>query len=224
VPLLYGPTIDPFMSQEEEANAEALRRIQEAENTGITPLDLSGLYSLYQLFLELNRLKSLQTLNLSECRQLSGDLSPLAGLKSLQTLNLTGCEQLSSDLSPLAGLESLQTLNLDRCEQLSDLSPLAWLESLQTLNLVGCLGIRRFAQLESLLPTLWELHLFGCRFEDVPSEVCGEAFDENVLAKVRAHYEDLKSGQRHDAEVKVLFLGNGTTGKSQLCRRLRDLD
>jgi internalin A len=41
------------------------------------------------------------------------------------------------------------------------------------------------------------------------------------LDKIHAHYEDLKSGERHDAEVKVLFLGNGTTGKSQLCRRLR---
>jgi hypothetical protein len=46
---------------------------------------------------------------------------------------------------------------------------------------------------------------------------------ENVLDKVRAHYEDLKSGQRIDAEVKVLFLGNGGVGKTQLRRRLRDL-
>jgi internalin A len=37
-------------------------------------------------------------------------------------------------------------------------------------------------------------------------------------------YEDLKSGQRIDAEVKVLFLGNGGVGKTQLCRRLRDLE
>ena len=47
---------------------------------------------------------------------------------------------------------------------------------------------------------------------------------QNVLDKVRAHYEDLKSGQQIDAEVKVLFLGNGGTGKTQLCRRLRDLE
>jgi GTPase SAR1 family protein len=47
--------------------------------------------------------------------------------------------------------------------------------------------------------------------------------NENVLHKVRAHFEDLKSGQRHDAEVKVLFLGNGGVGKTQLCRRLRNL-
>jgi internalin A len=43
------------------------------------------------------------------------------------------------------------------------------------------------------------------------------------MDEVRAYYKDLKSGQRIDAEVKVLFLGNGGVGKTQLCRRLRDL-
>jgi Leucine Rich repeats (2 copies) len=83
-------------------------------------------------------LTSLQTLDLSGCKQLSSDLSPLTGLTSLQTLDLSGCEQLSSDLSPLAGLTSLLTLNLSGCKQLSDdLSPLTGLTSLQTLNLNG---------------------------------------------------------------------------------------
>ena len=120
----------------EEAYAEALRRICEAENTGATDLDLSGLQFLRQLPRELKRLEFLQTLNLAWGGQLS-DLSPLAGLTSLQTLNLAWGGQLS-DLSPLAGLTSLQTLNLSGCEQLSDLSPLAGLTSLQTLNLSGC--------------------------------------------------------------------------------------
>jgi internalin A len=192
-------------------------------------------------------LTSLQSLNFSECRQLSGNLSPLAGLTSLQALKLSWCEQLSSDLSPLAGLTSLQSLDLSFCHQLSgDLSPLAGLTALETLDLAGCeqlggdlcplvsltslqtldlcyCGFRRFAPLESLLPTLEELYLFDCKLEDLPSEVCGEKWTENVLNKVRAHYEDLKSGQRIDAEVKVLLLGNGGVGKTQLCRRLRGL-
>jgi internalin A len=267
----------------EEAYAEALRRIREVEEAGALELDLSGLKegqtgaleytgleTLTRLPPELERLTSLQSLNLSWCEQLSGDLSPLAGLASLHSLNLYGCEQLSGDLSPLASLTSLQSLNLSGCKQLSgdlsplasltslqsldlsgcgqlsgdlaplahltslqsldlafcphlsDLSPLAGLTSLQSLNLSGC-GFRRFASLESLLPTLKYLYLFGCKFEDLPSEVCGERLDENVLNKVRAHYEDIKSGQRIDGEVKVLFLGNGGAGKTQLCRRLRDL-
>jgi hypothetical protein len=88
------------------------------------------------------------------------------------------------------------------------------------LLLDGCLGVRRFGQLEFLLPTLKYLSLFGCKLDDLPPEVCGIHI-ENVVVKVRAHYEDLKSGQRIDAEVKVLFLGNGGVGKTQLCRRLR---
>jgi hypothetical protein len=105
---------------------------------------------------------------------------------------------LSGDLSPLAGLKSLQTLNLSWCEQLSE-----------------------FAPLELLLPIFQRLYLFGCNLKDVPSEVCAESRHENVLAEVHAHYEDLKAGRRRDAEIKVLFLGNGGTGKTQLCRRLR---
>jgi Leucine-rich repeat (LRR) protein len=108
------------------------------------------------------------------CRQLSGDLTPLAGLTSLQSLTLSGCEQLS-DLSPLAGLTSLQSLNLSECEQLSgDLAPLAGLSSLKHLHLNSCLGIRRFAPLEALLHTLKDLRLFGCELDDLPSAL-GEA-------------------------------------------------
>jgi hypothetical protein len=50
--------------------------------------------------------------------------------------------------------------------------------------------------------------LFRCKFEDLPSEVCGSNDGENVLDEVRAHYEDLEAGKRIDAEVKVLFIGN----------------
>ena len=193
---------------------------------GLTSLQLLNLAECSQLsdISLLGGLISLQKLNLSGCKQLSGDLSPLASLTSLQSLNLSDCKQLSGDLSPLAGLTSLQSLNLYGCGQLSgDLSPLAGLTSLQALNL-NCLIVRRFAPIESLLRTLKELSLFGCKLDDLPPEVCGKYPDENVLDKVHAHYEDLKSGQRIDAEVKVLFLGNGGVGKTQLCRRLRGLE
>jgi hypothetical protein len=55
---------------------EALRRVREAEATGATALDLSNLNSLNQLPRELERLPELQTLVLSGCWQLSGDLTP----------------------------------------------------------------------------------------------------------------------------------------------------
>ena len=210
--------------------------------TSLQRLHLSWCMQLSGDLRPLTGLTSLQTLNLSRCEQLSGDLrplagmtslqtlelswwqltdlSPLAGLTSLQTLYLSSCGRLT-DLSPLAGLTSLRILDLFRSEQLTDLRPLAGLTSLQILNLSGCNALRQFDPVKELLPSLQALYLFGCKFNDLPSEVCGEFDYENVLAEVHAHYEDLKAGQRHDAEVKVLFLGNGGTGKTQLCRRLR---
>ena len=120
------------MTPEEKAYEEALRRIREAEETGALELDLRGwkqrryteLATLIRLPPELAGLTSLQSLDLSHCLQLCGDLSPLSGLASLQTLKLSECRQLSA-LSPLAALTSLQTLNLSGCRQLSDLRPLA---------------------------------------------------------------------------------------------------
>ena len=48
------------------ADAEPLRRVREAKDTGATGIDLSRLESLKQLPRELERLTSLQTLYLSE--------------------------------------------------------------------------------------------------------------------------------------------------------------
>ena len=70
----------------EEAYEETLRRIREAEKTGALELDLSGwnktaweytgLETLTRLPPELEHLPSLQSLNLSRCEHLGGDLSP----------------------------------------------------------------------------------------------------------------------------------------------------
>jgi len=78
----------------------------------------------------LNWLRALQSLDLSECRRLSGTLAPLARLTSLRSLNLAQCWQLSGDLSPLADLTSLQRFVLSGCDGLSgDLSPLVSLRT-----------------------------------------------------------------------------------------------
>ena len=194
-----------------------------ASLTSLRSVNISWCWELSVRLSQLSNLTSLQSLALVNCVRLRGDLSPLAGLTSLQSLDLSECPQLSGNLSPLARLTSLKKLDLSECRRLrGDLSPLAALTSLRELCLDHCLGFSRFAPLESL-PTLKELRLFGCKLDDLPPEVCGEKSGENVLGKVRAHYKDLKCGQRIDAEVKALFLGNGGVGKTQLCRLLGDL-
>jgi hypothetical protein len=127
-----------------EAYEEALRRIREAEETEAVELDLSGL-KLHRLPPELGRLTSLQSLELTWCNQLRGDLPggfepDRYGPRSREVARL---------LSPLADLTALQVISFHECGQL--LSPLADLTSLQDLS--RC-GFRRFAPLESLLPTL----------------------------------------------------------------------
>src|SRR5271166_1903258 len=198
---------------------------QLAALTSLQSLNLSYCHRLSGDLSPLAALTSLQSLYLSECRNLSGDLSPLAALTSLQSLRLSECRNLSGDLSPLAALTSLQSLRLSECRNLSgDLSPLAALTSLQSLRLDQCTGIREFAPLEPLLPQLQELSLYGCPFDDLPSEICGQWLVQNVIREVRAHFADLRSGQFQDAELKLFILGNGGVGKTQLSRRLQGLN
>jgi internalin A len=192
-----------------------------ARLTTLQTLRLSHCLELDDL-VPLANLATLQTLDLSRCFRVS-NLLPLAHLPVLQTLDLAQCEQLR-DLTPLASLISLQKLVLSHCRLIDDASPLAGLTALKRLNLSGCGGIRQFGPLKPMLPTLEELSLFNCQFDDLPAEVCGENWTENVLAKIRAHYADLESGVFRDAELKVFFLGNGQVGKTQLCRRLQGLE
>ncbi len=189
--------------------------------TGLQALNLSGCTSLSDLS-PLAGLTNLQSLYLGVCDSLS-DVSPLAGLTSLQSLNLAWCKSLS-DLSPLAGLTGLQSLNLSGCTSLSDLSPLAGLTGLQSLNLSGCSQLTPFEPLRRLLTGLSQLYLHDSKFIDMPIEVCGDSLLENVIDKVLAHYADLEQGAAEDVELKVCVLGNGSVGKTQLCRRLRNLE
>jgi internalin A len=150
------------------------------------------------------------------------DLGPLARLAGLQSLNLVACAGVA-DLGPLARLAGLQHLDLSFCAGVADLGPLARLAGLQSLVLSVCSGLRHFEPLRGLLTTLENLCLHNCHFDDLPHEVCGELYDENVLDKVRAHYEDLGRGAVEDSELKLFVLGNGGVGKTQMCRRLRNL-
>ena len=195
--------------------------------TDLGPLaKLSGLKSLNLSYCEqvtdlgpLEQLSGLQSLDLSGCKQVT-DLGPLEMLSGLQSLDLRSCNQVT-DLGPLAKLSGLQSLDLSSCKQVTDLGPLEMLASLKVLTIWGHSNLICFAPVVPMLPQLTELRLFGSVFRDLPVEVCGEEHHQNVLGQVRAHYEDLKSGSTTDYETRVIVLGNGRAGKTQLCRRLR---
>jgi internalin A len=66
---------------------------------------------------------------------------------------------------------------------------------------------------------LWEAHL-----PDVPAAVLSQGRYESCLESLRAHVRDLDVGAVPVPDVKLLVLGNGRVGKTQLCRRLRGED
>ncbi len=145
------------------------------------------------------------------------ELGPLAGLSALQSL---ACSQTEvSDLGPLAGLSALRLLYCWNT-QVSDLGPLAGLSALQSLNCSS-------TQVSDLpAPLVWleslkKLVLFNTHITDIPAEVLSPDFSTDCLESLRAHLRDLEVGDERLPDVKVLVLGNGRIGKTQICRRLR---
>jgi len=161
-------------------------------------------------------LRNLQSLDLGFCRALK-DLSPLARLQGLQHLDLA--RTAVTDLSQLAGLQGLQTLDLQYCEAATDLAPLAGLQKLQKLDLYGCRPVpakllREFAGFPHLTKLLAEV-------TDVPREFSSNSSWDNCLPRLRTYFSELDLGAEAENEVKVILLGNGRVGKTQLCRRFR---
>ncbi len=182
-----------------------LQAIQSLDCSGTQVSDLSPLA-------DLQRLRSLQC-----SRTQVSDLSPLADLQGLRSLHCSRTEV--SDLSPLDHLEALQSLVCWNTP-VNDLSPLARLPALRS---VDCDGTRVEFLPEALawLKSLEDLNLYGTRITEIPAEVLSRHHGDNCLERLRAHLRDLEAGGERLPDVKVLVLGNGRIGKTQICRRLR---
>ncbi|WP_207160584.1 leucine-rich repeat domain-containing protein [Rhodospirillum rubrum] len=215
-------------------------------STSITDLaPLAGLKSLQSInfwrtpitdFAPLAGLENLQSLTLNETRVT--DLAPLEGLENLQSIYLS--ETQVTNLAPLVGLKSLQSINLSQT-QVTDLAPLVGLENLQSIDLSE-------TQVTDLTPlaglkSLWNIECSGCRIAsvpdgffdtpalhwvicsegalaDIPAEVLSQGGADNCLPRIRAHLRDLEQGAERMRDAKMLVLGNGRVGKTQVCRQL----
>jgi internalin A len=100
----------------------------------------------------------------------------------------------------------------------ADLAPLAGLTALQTLT---CRGFRIATFPESLFdrPLLEFLVLYDGTLGDVPAEGLSQSLANNCLPRLRAHLRDLRAGAEPMRDARLLVLGNGRVGKTQLCRR-----
>lgn len=139
------------------------------------------------------------------------DISPLIKLKKLQRLGISNT--LVSDLSPLAGLEYLEQLELENTD-VSDLTPI--------LSLI----------IEKLIPVRqsrydligeddqdWHEKPFisveGCPLIIPPIE-----FAQHSPQTVCDYFEELGDDNLKLNEVKIIFLGEASAGKTSLVRRL----
>jgi internalin A len=140
----------------------------------------------------------------------------LAGLTALQKLDCSNTQV--TDLAPLAGLTALQTLDCSSTE-VADLAPLAELTALQTLNCSRC-PLRSLPAVIRDKPSLRKLMLFESHVPGIPREVLSQHYEENCLAAVRAHFADLAVEAAVLPDVRLLMIGNGRVGKTQIARWL----
>ncbi|MGH8551803.1 MAG: COR domain-containing protein, partial [Methylococcales bacterium] len=154
------------------------------------------------------------------------DLSPLAGLANLQRLDCHNTQV--TDLSPLAELRNLQSLDCHNT-QVTDLSPLAGLGNLQTLDCsntqVGDLSAVS-PRILAGWPVIWDassnyhehrINVTFCPLVIPPIEFAVEG-PEAVLE----YFKQLGDDSRALNESKVIFLGEGASGKTSLIKRLRN--
>lgn len=205
------------------AGLSALQAL-ECAGTGVSHLEpLGGLPSLHTLncsdtkVADLGPVAALHELQTLDCSRTGvADLAPLAGLTRLQTLD---CSRTGiSDLTPLSGLSELRWLHCSRTNATS-LEPIADLPELNELNASWTTIVELPRRLVER-PSLRVLCLYATMIRNVPSEVLSNHWWNNSLAPVRAYFTDLGRDPKVLRTTKVIVLGNGRVGKTQLCRRL----
>jgi internalin A len=151
------------------------------------------------------------------------DLSPLTTLVNLQRFSCFSTQV--ADLSPLADLINLQHLYCSGT-QVTDLSPLAVLVNLRQLDcsytpVIDLSPILHWIQED--IPVIWGrnysesqfIHVRDCPLICPPVEIARDS-----PQAVRDYFEELGADGRRLNEVKVIFLGEASAGKTSLVKRL----
>lgn len=162
----------------------------------------------------LRELSSLLALNCG-CTQVS-DLDPLRDIRSLRALRCDFTKV--RDLKPVSDLSRLEVLDCTNT-QVRNLEPLINLKALQSLSGRN-LNIRGFPRNLLFSESLLHLELHGASIPGIPEEAFSAELGESCLPSLRAHILDLEAEAIPINSVKILILGNGGVGKTQLCRHL----
>ena len=190
--------------------------------------DIKGLTALTELdcsdtqIKDLADIKGLTALTSLDCSDTQ--IKDLADIKDLTALTSLDCR--STQISDLADIKSLTALTSLDCSdtEIKDLSPLLGLDALSSLTANHC-------KLDHFPPELWnketleEVNLFKSRVKGIPNEVLSkDEYSDNCLPALRAHLADLGDEPEYLNDVKLMVLGNGRVGKTQLIRALLNKD
>jgi internalin A len=101
------------------------------------------------------------------------------------------------------------------------LAPLSELRRLQIINLFGCRPPVPPELVQGFTAHPCLTKLIADEAVGVPREVLSRTYSDNCLPRLRTYLDELDLGAEAENEVKVILLGNGRVGKTQLCRRFR---
>ncbi len=180
----------------------------------LTELDLGG-----NQLSDISPLKQLVNLtNLKLWNNQVSDISPLSSLVKLTALDLWNNQ--ISNISSLSGLVNLTYLNLGS-NQLSDISPLSNLVNLTALDLTRNQLSDFSLHFLYHFPKLKSLQLFGNPIQNIPKVIFDKGVLKDAFKSVKDYLEGIeKAKQVKNNEVKVILIGNGSVGKTQVAKRL----
>ena len=202
--------------------AEARKRIAQEKQEKTGSLDLSRL----QLTVVPEALAELEWLTQLEIWAMQiADLAPLAGLSQLQRLDCNNTEV--AELAPLAGLGQLQTLFCSGTP-VAELAPLAGLGQLRTLD-CSYTPVADLAPLAARIragwPVKWGYDGSGSIFVKNCPLICPPVeFAQDSPEAVLEYFQQVGDDRTPLNEIKVIFLGEGASGKTSLIKRLRGED
>ncbi|TAE07511.1 MAG: hypothetical protein EAZ95_18335 [Bacteroidetes bacterium] len=220
--ILPKPSLDEILANLTEADTKLY-----LSDKGITNQDLQKI-STYT-YLEVLHLDHSQITDITPLQKLTNlqklvlwnnqitDITPLQKLTNLRELLLDNNQ--ITDIKPLQTLINLHRLRLQN-NQITDITPLQKLINLKKLILVSNQITHISLDFLNALPHLKELYLYGNPIQNLPKEVFDKK--ENVLPEVRAYLESIqdKRDRRELNEAKLIIIGVGDVGKTEIVEAL----
>lgn len=124
-------------------------------------------------------------------------------------------------MSPLLHLRRLQSLDCSKT-QVYEISALVKLINLKSFTCNGCTLLKSATSV--LRDFTGKLFLYDTQIPGVPSEVLSQTSEDDCRDRLIAHLADMVDDSASHKQCKLVVLGNGRVGKTQICRQLRGED